>query len=75
MAETAPPPGTLKEGMKVNVIGKPNFGIGTVKFVGETQFQAGTWVGIELPVTCTFITNNLYYVVHFWMFIYSIVDI
>jgi len=40
----------LKVGSKVNVIGKLQLGVATVKFVGTTQFQSGTWIGIELEV-------------------------
>jgi CAP-Gly domain-containing linker protein 3/4 len=31
----------------------PNFGTGTVRFFGTTQFAAGEWVGIELDTPST----------------------
>eukprot|EP01114_Cavostelium_apophysatum_P009608 TRINITY_DN2280_c0_g1_i2.p1 TRINITY_DN2280_c0_g1~~TRINITY_DN2280_c0_g1_i2.p1 ORF type:complete len:1351 (-),score=437.37 TRINITY_DN2280_c0_g1_i2:39-4091(-) len=33
---------------KVSINGKPQLGIGIVRFVGTTQFQSGIWVGVEL---------------------------
>ena len=39
---------SLKLGSRVSIIGKETLGLGTVRFVGETSFQTGIWVGIEL---------------------------
>ncbi len=38
---------SINIGAKVT-IRKPQLGVGTVRFVGTTQFAEGTWVGIEL---------------------------
>lgn len=38
----------IKVGSKVTVNGKPQLGAATVRFYGQTQFQEGLWVGLEL---------------------------
>lgn len=43
----------IKVGSKVTINGKPELGMATVRFYGPTQFQAGTWVGIELETSGT----------------------
>jgi dynactin complex subunit len=38
----------VKVGARVSIAGKPQLGPGTVRFVGNTEFQSGTWIGVEL---------------------------
>jgi dynactin complex subunit len=38
---------SLPVGSRVQVSGKP----GTVRFIGETQFAAGEWYGVELDAS------------------------
>ncbi|EFA86144.1 dynactin 150 kDa subunit [Heterostelium album PN500] len=38
----------IQVGTRVTISGKPEFGEGTVRYVGMTKFNSGRWVGIEL---------------------------
>ena len=49
----------IKVGSEVTINGKPQLGVGIVKFVGNTQFQTGSWIGIELSVAG----------LHLWIFL------
>ncbi|KAM9992959.1 hypothetical protein ACTFIY_010397 [Dictyostelium cf. discoideum] len=39
---------SLPPGTRVSINGKPELGLGTVKYCGMTKFSPGRWVGIEL---------------------------
>lgn len=38
----------ISVGTRVNIPGKPEYGEGTVLFVGKMHFDESVWVGIEL---------------------------
>ncbi|KAK5584007.1 hypothetical protein RB653_005614 [Dictyostelium firmibasis] len=39
---------SLPPGTRVSINGKPELGLGTVKYCGMTKFSPGRWVGVEL---------------------------
>lgn len=43
-----PPQERLKEGSQVIIPSRPELGPGIVRYVGNTKFKEGTWIGIEL---------------------------
>jgi len=40
---------TIEVGSPCSVSGKDEFGVGIVRFFGQTKFKEGLWVGIEFP--------------------------
>ena len=39
----------IEVGSPCSVSGKDEFGVGIVRFFGQTKFKEGLWVGIEFP--------------------------
>lgn len=46
LSDSASPVPLLQVGTRINAKGK----LGTIRFVGSTQFETGQWVGIELDL-------------------------
>ncbi len=42
------PPSHLSVGLEVKIRNKEEMGVGVIRFIGETSFAAGYWVGLEL---------------------------
>jgi hypothetical protein len=65
-AKAEAPAPDIGVGYKVTIIGKPQLGEAIVRFVGTTQFQTGTWVGIELDNAGMFFMLYAYLICSRW---------